>query len=70
MSCGVGLIHALYPELLWLWCSPAAAAPIQSLAWELPYGACVFLKKRGDGEEFSDCQRLEVGSGHDYKQKA
>ena len=27
------------PELLWLWCRSAAAAPIPSLAWELPYAA-------------------------------
>ena len=26
---------------LWLWCSPVAAAPIQFLAWELPYAADV-----------------------------
>ena len=25
------------PTLLWLWYRPAAAAPIQALAWELPY---------------------------------
>ena len=25
------------PLLLWLWCRPAATAPIQLLAWELPY---------------------------------
>ena len=25
--------------LLWLWCRPAAAAPIQPLAWEPPYAA-------------------------------
>ena len=30
MSCGVGLRHSLDLELLWLWCIPAAAAPIQS----------------------------------------
>ena len=23
--------------LLWLWCRPVAAAPIQPLAWEPPY---------------------------------
>ena len=27
------------PVLLWLWCRPAAAAPIWPLAWELPYAA-------------------------------
>ena len=26
-------------RLLWLWCSLAAAAPIQPLAWELPYAS-------------------------------
>ena len=32
--------------LLWLWCKPAAAAPIQPLAWELPYATGVALKKK------------------------
>ena len=41
-SVGEGFVAAsrrdgLDPMLLWLWCRPAAAAPIQSLAWELPY---------------------------------
>ena len=31
--------------LLWLWQKPAAAAPIQSLAWELPYAVGVVLKR-------------------------
>ena len=30
--------------LLWLWCRPAAAAPLRSLAWERPYAAGVALK--------------------------
>ena len=36
--------------LLWLWCRPAAAAPIQPLAWELPYdtGASLKRKKKKD----------------------
>ena len=28
MSCGVGSRCGLDPELLWLWCRPAAVAPI------------------------------------------
>ena len=32
--------------LLWLWCRPAAAAPIRPLAWELPYATGAALKKR------------------------
>ena len=32
------------PALLWLWHRPAAAAPIQPLAWKLPYTAGVAIK--------------------------
>ena len=31
--------------LLW-WCRPAAAAPIQPLAWELPYAAGAALRRK------------------------
>ena len=37
MSCGIGRRHGLDPTLLWLWCRPGAATPIQPLAWESPY---------------------------------
>ena len=33
------------PALLWLWCRPAAAAPIRPLAWEPPYTAGAALEK-------------------------
>ena len=46
MSCGVGHRHSLDPALLWLWCSPAAAAPIQPLAWEPPYAVAVALRPK------------------------
>ena len=36
----------LNPALLWLWCRLAAVAPIQPLAWELPYAACATLKRQ------------------------
>ena len=32
--------------LLWLWYRPAATAPIQSLAWELPYAASLAVKRK------------------------
>ena len=34
--------------LLWLWCRPAATAPISPLAWETPYaeGAALEMTKR------------------------
>ena len=45
MSCGVGGRRGLDPALLWLWCRPAAAAPIRPLAWESPYTTGAALKK-------------------------
>ena len=41
----VGRRYGSDPVMLWLWCRPAARAPIQPLAWELPYAMCVALKK-------------------------
>ena len=32
--------------LLWLWCRPAAAAPIPLVSWELPYAKGTALKKK------------------------
>ena len=45
MSCGVGCRYSSDLALLWLWCRLAAAAPIWSLAWELPYATGTALKK-------------------------
>ena len=45
MSCGVGHRRSSDPVLLWLWCRPAATAPIRPLAWELPYAMGAALKK-------------------------
>ena len=39
-SCG------LDPKLLWLWCRPATAAPIQPPAWEPPYAVGADLKSK------------------------
>ena len=48
VSCGVGCRHGSDPELLWLWCRPAAIAPIRPLAWEPPHasGAAQEMAKR------------------------
>jgi len=51
MSCGVGRRRSLDPALLWLWCRPAAAAPIRPLAWEFPYAAGVAPKKTKTNEQ-------------------
>ena len=45
MSCGVGHRCGSDLALLWLWCRPAATAPIRLLAWEPPYAMGVALKK-------------------------
>ena len=44
MSCGVGHIWGSDLVLRWLWCRPAAAAPIGPLAWEPPYAVDAALK--------------------------
>ena len=46
MSCGVGYRCGLDPVLLWLWCRPAAIAPIRLLAWEPPHAAGAALKTK------------------------
>ena len=45
MSYSVGGRHGSDPTLLWLWHRPAAIAPIQPLAWELPYAVRAALKR-------------------------
>jgi len=45
VSCGVGCRCGSDPVLLWLWCRPVAAAPIQPLAWEPPYAVGAALEK-------------------------
>ena len=39
------------PVLLWMWCRQAAAAPIQPLAWQLPYAAGVVLKGKKEKQK-------------------
>ena len=45
VSCGVGCRCGLDPAWLWLWCRPAAIAPIRPLAWEPPYAEGAALEK-------------------------
>ena len=48
VSCGVGRRCSSNLALLWLWCRPPAAAPIQPLPWELhmPTGAALKGQKQ------------------------
>ena len=45
-SLGVDGRHGSDPMLLWLWCRPAAVAPVGPLAWEPPYALGAALKKQ------------------------
>ena len=51
MSCGGGCRHSSDLMFLWLWCRPAAAALILSLAWEPPYASGVALKIKETNEK-------------------
>ena len=46
VSCGVGHRCSMDLTLLWLWCRPAATAPIRPLPWEPPYATGAALKKK------------------------
>jgi len=41
------------PDVLWLWCRPAAATPVRSLAQELPHaaGSALIRKKKKKKEK-------------------
>ena len=46
------------PALLWLWCRPAATAPIRPLAWEPPYAA-------GAAQEMAERQKKKRKKLHE-----
>ena len=54
VSCGVGCKYVSDPALLWLWCRLAAIAPIQPLAWELPYTSGVALESKAKKKKKTD----------------
>ena len=57
------------PTLLWLWCWPAATAPIQPLAWELPNTAGVALKIQKIDREKERRKGGREGEGRKEKKK-
>ena len=60
MSDGVGCRCSLDLALLWLWGRPAAVAPIQPLAWELPYAVGVAFKKDQKNKQNNNKKTLEI----------
>ena len=59
-SYGTGQRCGLNLALLWLWCRPAAEAPIGPLAWEPPYAAGETLKKKKKSTEASINNELNI----------
>ena len=51
VSCSVGHRRGSDLALPWLWCRPAAAAPIQCLAWELACASNVTLKRKKETQK-------------------
>ena len=51
IAASIGIGHRLQlwlgsPVLPWLWCRPAAVAPVQQLAQELPYAMGAAVKRK------------------------
>ena len=46
MNYGIDHRHSSDLALLWLWCKPAATAPIRPLAWEPSHAVCAALKRQ------------------------
>ena len=55
MSCGVGCRRGSDPALLWLWCRPAATAPIRPLALEPPYATGAAQEKAKRPKKICHC---------------
>ena len=66
MRCGVGRRCSLDPELLWLWCTAAAVAPIRLLAQELPDAMSVALKRQKTKTKQKNLQISDFTSKSEY----
>jgi len=64
MSCSVGCRRGSDLVLLWLWCRPAATAPIRPLAWEPQYavGAALEKAKRQTNKQKTVCSSNSLGN--------
>ena len=60
LSSGVRRSCSLDPVLLWLWCRPAAVAPIRPLAWDPPYAVGTALK----GKKKKKKKKKKVSNKH------
>ena len=60
VSCDVGHRCGLEPALLWLWCRPAAIAPIRPLAWEPPHAMGAALDKAKQNKTKNVKHRIDL----------
>ena len=60
MSHGVCHRLSLDPTLLWLWCRPAATAPIGVLAREPPYAMGVALKRQKNCKKTKTFKKIKI----------
>ena len=70
MSCGVGHRCGLDPMFLWLWCRPAAVAPIRPIAQEFPYATRVALKSGKREREREGKFQIKVYTSGNWKKKS
>ena len=57
MSCVVGCRYGSDSKLLWLWCRPAAVAPVRPLSWEPPYAVGAVLKRQKERKKERERER-------------
>ena len=63
MSCGTGSRRSSDPELLWLWCRPAATSPTGPLAWEPPHAIGMALKRQETKKKEKKITNEKTGKG-------
>ena len=61
VSYGVGHRCGSNSALLWPWCRPAAAAPIQPLLWKLPCATGVALKSKNKNKTQKQKTKKQIG---------
>ena len=60
--CGIGCRHGSNPLLLWLWCRPAAIAPIRPLAWEPLYAMGTALRSKKKKKACGTLEKMRTSS--------
>ena len=69
ISCGVGRRCGLDLAFLWLWCRPAATAPIRPPAWESKYAMGEALKRQNNKKKKKSLRNKHSCNWHDIRIK-